>query len=335
MADSILRQWALLRSLPRHPRKRSAQQLSRRLIDEGFEVSLRTVQRDLNYLATLFPLTADERSNPYGWSWSGEAVFDLPGMDAATALSFQLTGQFLEALWPRGAFQELGPYLRRAEQILQGVDREGLRNWTDKVRLLPRGLKLHPPEISADILEGVYRALLEERRFEARYWPRAQEGPREYVVNPLGLVYRDGVLYLVATLWRYSNPVQLAVHRLEVAWLLEEPSEWPEGFNLDGYIAEGGFRYPESGGNLRLRARFTPEAAFHLYEVALSEDQDLKETEAGVELTATVQDTQELRWWLLGFGANVRVLEPHALAGELADVAERMAAAYREGMSGQ
>ena len=134
----------------------------------------------------------------------------------------------------------------------------------------------------------------------------------------------------MATLWNYTNPVQLAVHRLEEAWLLDEPVHWPEGFDLDGYIAEGGFRYPESSADLHLRARFTPEAAFHLYEVALSEDQELEETEEGVELTATVQDTQELRWWLLGFGANVRVLEPHALARELAMVAERMAAAYRD-----
>ena len=142
-------------------------------------------------------------------------------------------------------------------------------------------------------------------------------------------------LYLVATLWNYTNPVQLAVHRLEAAWLRDEPVQWPDGFDLDGYIAEGGFRYPESGEDLHLRARFTPEAAFHLFEVALSADQALEETEAGGELTATVQDTQELRWWLLGFGANVRVLGPDALVRELADVAERMVAAYREGMSGQ
>lgn len=54
----------------------------------------------------------------------------------------------------------------------------------------------------------------------------------------------------------------------------------------------------------------------------------------GVELRATVQDTQELRWWLLGFGANVRVLGPDALVRELGDVAGRMAAAYREDVGG-
>jgi len=331
MAEPILRQWELLRAVPRHPRKATAQQLADRLAEAGFETSLRTVQRDLVELAAIFPLAADERERPYGWSWTREAVFELPAMDSATALAFQLTARFLDSLWPQAAFRDLAPYLNRAEQVLARVDRDGVRGWPDKVRLLPRGLKLHPPEIGQEVLETVYRALVEERRFDARYWPRNRGEARDYRINPLGLVVRDGVLYLVATFWNYTNPVQLAVHRLEEAWLLDEPVHWPAGFDLDGYIAAGGFRYPESGADLYLHARFSPDAAFHLYEVALSEDQELTETAAGVELTATVQDTQELRWWLLGFGASVRVLGPETLVRELADVAERMVAAYRDG----
>ena len=330
MAGPMLRQWALLRAIPRYPRKAEAQHLAAHIEQAGFDASLRTVQRDLTELSAIFPITADDQERPFGWSWMPDAVFDLPAMDPATALAFQLTGRFLENLWPQAAFQDLGPYLRRAGEVLDQVDRKGVRSWPDKVRLLPRGLKLHPPAIDGAVLETVYRALVEERRFDARYWPRNQDQAREYRINPLGLVVRDGILYLVATLWNYTNPVQLAVHRLEAAWLRDEPVHWPEGFDLDGYIAEGGFRYPESGADLHLRVRFSPEAAFHLYEVALSADQALEETEAGVELTATVQDTQELRWWLLGFGAQVRVLEPAGLAREFAAIAERMAAAYRD-----
>lgn len=329
MAGPVLRQWALLRAIPRYPRKVMAQDLADRIEREGFEASLRTVQRDLTELSALFPIVADDQEKPYGWSWRPDAVFDLPAMDPATALAFQLTGRFLGSLWPQAAFQDLSPYLRRSEDVLGRVDREGVRSWVNKVRLLPWGLKLHPPEIDGEVLETVYRSLVEECRFTVRYWPRNQEELREYPVNPLGLVVRDGVLYLVATLWKYTNPVQLALHRMEEAWLLDEPVQWPDGFDLDGYIAEGGFRYPESGGELCLRARFTASAAYHLSELALSEDQELEETEAGVELSATVQDTQELRWWLLGFGNQVRVLEPSHLAEEFAAIAEDMAAAYR------
>lgn len=328
MSEPVLRQWELLRAIPRHPRKRTAKELQEWLEEAGFEASLRSVQRDLNDLATLFPLTADDRERPFGWSWTGDAVFDLPGMDTATALSFELTGQFLEELWPQGAFRDLAPYQKRAREVLQHVDREGLKSWTDKVRLLPRGLKLHPPEIRANVLEAVYRALLEERRFEADYCPRGTTESRTYEVNPLGLVVRDGILYLVATLWRYSNPVHLAVHRLERVNLLEATTWWPEDFDLDTHIAEGGFRYPRSEATIQLRALFSHAAAWHLAETPLSEDQALTETEDGVEVLATVQDTEELKWWLQGFGDAVMVLGPEELVDEFREMAVRLANAY-------
>ena len=53
----------LLRRLPRHPRLNSA-----RLRDEldamGIAVTLRTVQRDLNALAAVFPLVASSGQSP-------------------------------------------------------------------------------------------------------------------------------------------------------------------------------------------------------------------------------------------------------------------------------
>jgi predicted DNA-binding transcriptional regulator YafY len=33
-------------------------------------------------------------------------------------------------------------------------------------------------------------------------------------------------------------------------------------------------------------------------------------------LMATVKDTQELRWWLLGFGEGVEIIEPASLRAE-------------------
>ena len=44
--------------------------------------------------------------------------------------------------------------------------------------------------------------------------------------------------------------------------------------------------------------------------------------------TQATRLTQALRWWLLGFGAGVTVLEPAALRGEMAAIAQQMAASY-------
>jgi predicted DNA-binding transcriptional regulator YafY len=47
-----------------------------------------------------------------------------------------------------------------------------------------------------------------------------------------------------------------------------------------------------------------------------------------VLVEATVADTRQLRWWLLGFGGRVEVLEPEGLRGEMKGHAERMAGRY-------
>lgn len=86
----------------------------------------------------------------------------------------------------------------------------------------------------------------------------------------------------------------------------------------------GGFEYPE-GGRIQLGALFQRGAARHLQETPLSVDQRIVDEDDGrVRLSATVNDISLLRWWLLGFGASVEVLEPAALREEMADTARRM-----------
>lgn len=77
-------------------------------------------------------------------------------------------------------------------------------------------------------------------------------------------------------------------------------------------------------------ALFDPGCALHLHEARLSADQTLRdEPDSRVRLTATVPDTGELRWWLLGFGDGVEVLGPEELRKEFAAIAQAMADTYR------
>jgi hypothetical protein len=39
--------------------------------------------------------------------------------------------------------------------------------------------------------------------------------PVTYKINPLGIVTKEGMTYLVCTLWDYTDIRQLAVHRIQ------------------------------------------------------------------------------------------------------------------------
>jgi hypothetical protein len=64
----------MLRLIPRAPRKISRAGIETALRDEGFEINRRTIQRDLQHLAGVFPLIVDDQHVPYGWSWARALV---------------------------------------------------------------------------------------------------------------------------------------------------------------------------------------------------------------------------------------------------------------------
>ena len=320
----------MLRLIPRHPRKIETRALGERLAEEGFRTSMRTIQRDLKTLSALFPLEEDDRNKPFGWCWAKDAnVLDIPGMEPPAALVFRVAEDFLAPQLPCATLDYLQPHFQRARQVLGATSAGGFRWWADKVRIVPRGLPLIPAEVDADIQYAVYEALFNGRRFRAKYQPRDRDTSVEYEINPLGLVFRQGVVYLVATLWNYEDVKQLALHRIQRADLLDKKVKEPPGFDLDDYIGRGEFEYPVSPKPLRLRLRFDGDAAFHLQETPLADDQVIKPRSDGkVELRATVKDTLELRWWLLGFGECVEILGPASLRKEFQMTARNLHRMY-------
>ncbi|AGZ37744.1 WYL domain-containing protein [Pseudomonas sp. SWI6] len=76
---TLSRQWALLRQLPSRSPGTTSAELVWRLRDVGFNVSKRTVERDLNELSLIFPLERNDKSIPFGWHWSANPVGDLRG----------------------------------------------------------------------------------------------------------------------------------------------------------------------------------------------------------------------------------------------------------------
>ena len=57
--ESLSRQWLMLKSLPRYPKKISVRDIILILEENNFAVSERTVQRDLHQLSSIFPLVVD------------------------------------------------------------------------------------------------------------------------------------------------------------------------------------------------------------------------------------------------------------------------------------
>lgn len=332
-AETVHRLWTLLRLIPRRPRRADTGTLRRQLDAEGIEVTARSVQRDLQHLAARFPsLHCDERSKPYGWCWDGDVpLLEIPGMGLGSAVTFELVQAYLAHALPRSTLRTLDPYFARAREVIRTTATAKLSRWPSKVRVLPRGLSLRAPEVPPRVLDVVYSALLEERRFRALYRPRHAKETKKYELDPLGLVVQNGTLALVCTFWDYDDPHYVLLHRMTQAELLDTAARRPKGFDLDAFLARGGVGFMR-GDPVVLEAVVAREVAITLHETPLSTDQVLTALDEDHELVrATVPDTLDLRGWLQSYGPLIEVKKPSALRRELAEGAKRLAAMYRKG----
>ena len=135
MNKNVLRQWALLRSLPRYPKKGAVTDLLQSLNRLGFETTIRTIQRDLNALALSFPIVADD-AKPQGWSWAKDAPqLNFPEHDQQTAINFLVARMHLDKMLPKNSLSYLKPWFKAADDALniQGVS-PGQLNGSSEVR---------------------------------------------------------------------------------------------------------------------------------------------------------------------------------------------------------
>ena len=327
--DTLLRHLQMLHQIPRFPRRISTAEILSRLKASGFDATLRTIQRDLVKLSASMPLLADS-AKPQGWSWAADAPqLDLPTLEPHAALVFHLAERYLDALLPKSTLDYLAPWFRTATKVLDNQS-NGLSAWRRKVRVLAKGFPQIPPEIDPDVQSIVTHALLTHRRLEVIYCARAAAEPRQYQVNPLGIVVRDQEIYLVCTLREYDDIKQLVVGRIRQAELMDVQVREIEGFDLDDYIAQGSFGFlVQDGQAIDLVLRVEKAYSTTFVERPLHPNQKILPCDDGqVQLSAQVPDTQELRRWIMGFGVHAQVLAPASLREEMRLLAAQLQAIY-------
>ena len=331
ISETVHRYLLLLQLLPRAPRKIDTKTIERLLAEQGFELTRRSIQRDLESLALTFPsLRCDAKHKPYGWAWEISAPsIEFPPIGTQAAVTLDLVGRYLEPLLPRSTVALLDPSIKRARAVLRDHDGVSLARWARKVRVQPRGIRMHMPEVRKQVLDVVYRALLTDVRLCASYRRRGAQSPRDYEINPLGLVVRDGTLVLVCSSSESEDVFQLHLHRMLHAEILSTPARAPRGFDLDRHLQEGGVAF-RRGKPFKLRAQIGESVALTLQETPLSSDQTLAARGSDRwQLEATIADTLELRGWIRSYGSHIEVLAPKALRNEMALEAQRTVAMYR------
>lgn len=272
--DTLLRQWQMLRMIPRYPLKITAKELHARLQSEQFSVTKRTVERDLLSLSELFPLVSDERDKPYGWSWVKDApTFSLPGLSHNEALTLVMAEQHLNTLLPTSTLDRLTPYFKAAQKHLNSIPQaERTNSWLNKVRTVPPTQPMLAPSIKPSVQQVVYEALLADRQLDIHYIKLGQSESVEYRIHPLAIIQRGLIVYLYCRFFDYQDGRLIALHRIHTASIREEKSNIPAHFSIDEVIGSGALGFGD-GSVIQMEALFSREVGEHIQETPLSANQ--------------------------------------------------------------
>jgi predicted DNA-binding transcriptional regulator YafY len=290
-------------------------QLTAAELAEHFEVSVRTIHRDVESLGAAGVPVEAVRGPAGGYRLAGgyrtrltgltteeaEALFVAPGPAAELGLGGVLANARLKVLAALPG--ELQERASRAERLFH-LDARG---WFRAEDTVP-----HLPAIAAAVWRG--------RRLAARY----REGRRvvRRTLDPLGLVLKGGAWYLVAR--RRVGMRVYRVSRFVSVRARDEGFARPEGFELAAYWDEWSRSFEAS----RRRVEVTVRAS----ELALRFlPQDLRR-EDGVYVVGFESLDDAFRE-LLRFGADVEVLEPPDLRARVAASAAEVAALYGRGVA--
>ena len=312
-ADRLL---SLLFLLQTHGRM-SAPDLSTRL-----EVSVRTILRDVEALSSAGVPVWTERGRGGGIALMPNWRTDVSGFTTAEARAL-FSGASGTGDPQRGAWESA---VRKLLAATPEGRREPFRRAAERILVEPGGWRSrdrNPPHL-AELQEAVFSA----RRIRMRYRSAGATRTSTRTLDPLGLVAKGGVWYLVG---KVADGERLfRVDRVLDVELLDDTvaDDLPELAAVWARLRAEVERHDTPGTIVRMRvAAGDAGLLLRIADAQLLDEPRVVSHGEEVEITATFRAPQAARAVLLGLGTTVHVLEPAELVADLVrtarDVLER------------
>jgi len=287
------------------------------------EVSVATARRDLEALSVAGIPVYPQAGRGGGWSLLGGARTDLSGLTAAEAEAlFALVGPAARLV------PEARTALRKLVRALPGTFRAEAEAAATAVVVDPAawgaGGQGRPPLV--DVLQA---AVVRRRRVLLAYAGRQRRGeaPSRRLVDPWGLVDKDGVWYLVAG--TEAGQRTFRVDRVVAAEVTDQPATWPVDLDLPARWADVVDAVEERRSQVAATV-LVPSGLVDVVRDRFGRHCSVDGAAGGGRTRVRVAShtATSVAEQLAGFGALVEVVSPAAVRAELGRIGAELAARY-------
>jgi predicted DNA-binding transcriptional regulator YafY len=319
-ADRLI---SLLMLLQTHGRL-TAEELAARL-----ECSARTIYRDLDALSASGVPVYAERGPQGGCMLMDSYRTNLTGLkeDEVRALFMFTVPGLLADL---GADKAGETALLKLTAALPAPFQQDAQRVQERLYLDPAAW--FQQEEPTPFLSLVQTAVFTDRRLRLRY-RRADGQWVKRLVDPLGLVAKAGIWYLVGTV-NYPHPQTFRVSRIQEAELTEGHGRRPPHFQLADYWQQWCAQFEATQEQYSVTIRVAPEAVAHLLRFygeslyALLAQPEVTDAQGFVTLPLSFGSAQAACEALMGLGTAVEILAPAELRERVRQLALALAAFY-------
>ncbi len=293
---------------------------------QEWEVSSKTIQRDINFLKYQqgAPLAYDPQQQGYYYT---DKSFHLPAFQVTEdeLLSLAIGSRLLDMY----RNTPMGGALNSVFEKLKGV-------LTEKISFRPEWLCFRfsftlPPvrEINEKVWLMLIRGLLYQQVLQIRYRLPGQ-GSRENkhsYIQPYHMANLLGEWYVFGVHRGHEDIRQFAVAKIESAKLLDETFELPDDFEAGEMLAHTFGRFAIQDKVYTIRLQFDKEQAEWIEERVWHPEQKIKKRRNGdLELSFKAKGLYEVQRWVLSWGRWVKVLGPIELKQAVEEEIQHMAA---------
>ncbi|MBC7814096.1 MAG: YafY family transcriptional regulator [Burkholderiales bacterium] len=302
-------------------RRLTAGELARRL-----EVSERTIHRDMDALSTAgIPVTAERGSNG-GWVLLEDFRTNLTGLNE-TEIQAMFLANPTRLLTDLGLKQAAESALIKLLAALPSMSRQGAEYARQRIYVDAAGWHDVNEDISA--LPSLQEAIWQERKMRLSY-ERGDGAAVERLVDPLGLVAKGNVWYLVAAVDGSLRTYR--VSRVRAAVVTDEPAVRPDDFDLAAYWRQSTVDFranlPRYAAVVRAASETFPRMQ-HAGRFGRVEHIDPPDANGWcrVEMMFDVED--EAVGYVLSYGPLMEALEPASLREKVIEAAQGVVAMYQ------
>ncbi|MGA7875978.1 MAG: transcriptional regulator [Desulfoferrobacter sp.] len=320
--DQLSRQWKIIQALISSKIGKSAAQIA-----EQLECHQRTIYRDLQALqAAGFPIYTEREDGKSLWRLLENARRPIPlPLSLPELMAIHFSRDMLKVFTGTPFYDSLESLFHKVQATLPEESKTFLASIEHTFHFGIKPRKNYGA--FKEIIERVTDAVVKRKSIEVLYYTmsRKQESLRK--IDPYRVWFFNGTFYLIGFCHMRAEVRVFVLDRIKALNETLDSFEVSADFQFDKFVrwSFGVFQ----GKPLRVKVWFSPDVAGYIEENIWHGDQKIRQQEDGaVVFEAQVAGAEEIKHWIMGWGANAVVLEPEALRDEIKQEAERVLQRY-------